>query len=166
MFLIIIVIIIAIMAVIASNQPDKKNKEKVEEEISKLPKIYLKSRTLTGFEKAMNLAYDDTCILDSFLYEQGTVKLTMKNGKVLWFPLSEAEVRFEKDKIRGIFVTVKHCRGKVKFNEITNFNNQEWEVIYKVLSLAGTTYGTDIFSNWNKNLSKINSILKIIKALQ
>lgn len=139
--------------------------QEVKEEISKLPRIYFKSRELTSFKKFLNLAYEKKVVLDSFLYEKGNIKLIMKDGKSINSSLSDTVVYFSKN--NGlIYVTVKNFNDKIQFYEVTNFNQQEWEVIYKVLSLAGTTYGVGIFSNWNKNIGKVNSILKIIKFLQ
>lgn len=90
----------------------------------------------------------------------------MKNGRVVSAPLQEVEVHFTKTK--GIIeVTVKGGNSKIEFREMDHlFSHQEWEVIYRVLSLAGTTYGKDIFSDWNKNLGTVNSILKAMKFLQ
>lgn len=160
---IVIIVIICVWVLIASNTPDKKDKEKVKEEIEKLPRILLKSKNLSGWEKFVNLAYDDSTILKSFLYDNGFVTLTMQSGAKLTASLSSMQVIFTK--VNSLIeVTVSDRNSKIKFYEMAYlYSNQEWEVIYKVLSLANTTYGTDIFSNWNKNMGKVNSILKIIK---
>lgn len=161
-----IIIAIIIWAVISACTTDKKDEKKVQEEIQLLPRIDFKAKDLSSFQKFMNLAYDDSSVLTAFLYEQGYVRLTMKNGKILLAPLSKIEAHFVKNS-GLIFVTVK-CEGEeVSFYEMSKlYSNQEWEVIYRVLCLAGTTYGTDIFSSWNKNIGKVNSILKIVKAFQ
>lgn len=163
--LIIVIIVLAICGAF-NPTPDKKDKQKVREEIEKLPRIFLKGKKMSGFEKFANLAYDDNTILKSFLYDNSIVTLTMQSGKVLTASLASMEVHFEKVKNSPIDVTVIDRNYKINFYEMAGlYTSQEWEVIYKVLSLANTTYGTDIFSNWNKNMSKVNSILKIIKLL-
>lgn len=158
--------ILIVLVAIFSFKPDKKNMQLVNEEIQKLPKISLRGKNMTGTQKFLNLAYDDDEILNSFLYESGAVKLEMKNGKYIFAPLSEIEVRFTKSN-NMIFVTVKRGNIKIEFREMAFlYTQQEWEVIYKVLSLAGRTYGADMFSDLNKNIGKVNSILKALKALQ
>lgn len=90
----------------------------------------------------------------------------MKNGKTLIASLSKMEVRFVKN--RGLISVTVKCEGEeVSFYGMSKlYTDQEWEVIYRVLCLAGTTYGTSIFSGWNKNIGKVNTILKIIKVFQ
>ena len=97
------------------------------------------------------------------MYDNGFVTLTMQSGAKLTASLSSMQVIFQK--VNSLIeVTVSDRNSKINFYEMAYlYSNQEWEVIYKVLSLANTTYGTDIFSNWNKNMGKVNSILKIIK---
>ncbi|MGJ0550370.1 hypothetical protein [Phocaeicola vulgatus] len=160
------IIIIIVLCLIFGNKADKKNIQKDNEEIDKLPRIYFKSKNLTGTQKFLNLAFFDNEILNSFLYDNKRITLVMKNGRVVSAPLQEVEVHFTKTK--GIIeVTVKGGNSKIEFREMDHlFSHQEWEVIYRVLSLAGTTYGKDIFSDWNKNLGTVNSILKAMKFLQ
>lgn len=161
-----IIIIAVVLAIISINSPDKKNEKKVQEEIQRLPKIDFKANNLTGFQKFINLAYDESSVLTEFQYEQEYVKLTMRNGKTLFAPLSKMEVHFTKNS-GLIVVTVKYREDKISFYEMSKlYSNQEWEVIYRVLCLAGVTYGSDIFSSFNKNLGKVNTILKILKAIQ
>jgi len=162
----IIIVVLVVWALIATFTPDKKDNLKVKEEIEKLPRIDLKGKKMSGLEKLANLAYDDNTILKSFLYDNGIVTLTMQSGKVLAASLTSMEVHFVKLRNAPIDVTVIDRNYKINFYEMAGlYSSQEWEVIYKVLSLANTTYGTDIFSSWNKNMSKVNSILKIIKSL-
>ena len=121
---------------------------------------------MSGLEKFANLAYDDRKILKSFLYDSGHVTLTMQNGDVLTASLGSIEVLFSKFKNNPIDVTVIFKNQKVNFYEMVGlYSDKEWEVIFKILSLANKTYGTYIFSNWNKNMGKVNSILKIIKFI-
>ena len=164
----ILLIVIVVLAICGAFNPtpDKKNKQKDREEIEKLPRIFLKGKKMGGLEKLANLAYDDNKILKSFLYDNGIVTLTMQSGKVLTASLTSMEVHFVKLRSAPIDVTVIDRNYKINFYEMAGlYSSQEWEVIYKVLSLANTTYGTDIFSSWNKNMSKVNSILKILKFL-
>lgn len=161
-----ILIIIVVIAIIGSAMPDKKDKKQVREEIEKLPRIFFRGKNMSGLEKFANLAYDDRKILKSFLYDSGFVTLTMQNGDVLTASLGTIEVFFSKLKNSPIDVTVIYQNQKVNFYQMVGlYSDKEWEVIYKILSLANTTYGTHIFSNWNKNMSKVNSVLNIIKFL-
>lgn len=165
MFLTLLIIIIVIICIVKANKPDKKDAQKVSKRILKLPKIYLKSKKMSSFDKFMNLAYDDSSILSSFVYENGSITLTMGNGKVLCTPLSATTVRFEKYKKYPINVSVSASGQKVKFYEMDNFySNKEWELIYRVLCLAGVTYGTDIFWYWN--ISDVGSIIKILNSMR
>ena len=162
----ILIIGLVIWALYASFTPDKKDHQKVREEIEKLPRIYFKGKELGEINKFLNLAYDDSRIMKSFLYDKGQVTLTMKNGTILTAPLSSMVVYFQKAKLSPIEVTIHYRDRDIYFYEMHGlYSSKEYEVIYKILSLANTTYGTDIFNEWNKNLSKVNSILKIMKYL-
>ena len=63
-----IIIVMIIWAVISACTPDKKNEKKVQEEIQRLPRINLRAKELSGFQKFMNLAYDESSILIDFTY--------------------------------------------------------------------------------------------------
>ena len=69
----ILIIGLVIWALYASFTPDKKDHQKVREEIEKLPRIYFKGKELGGINKFLNLAYDDSRIMKSFLYDKGQV---------------------------------------------------------------------------------------------
>lgn len=162
----ILIIVLVIWALKSAFTPDKKDEQKVQEEIEKLPRIFLKGKNMGKMEKFANLAFDDSKILKSFLYENGNVTFTMQSGQILVASLSSMEVHFVKFKNAPIDVTVKDRNYSLNFQEmIYLYQDQEWEIIFKVLSLAKTTYGTSIFSQWNKNVSTVSSIIKLVNML-
>lgn len=120
-----IIIVMIIWAVISACTPDKKNEKKVQEEIQRLPRINLRAKELSGFQKFMNLAYDESSILIDFTYDSGYVRLMMKNGNTLLAPLSETIVRFVKNS-ELITVTVEYKKMKISFYEMSKlYSDQE-----------------------------------------
>lgn len=140
----IFIIILIIVAIKASVTPDKKNKQETKEIISSLPNISLQAKELSKFDE---WNYSKECILDSFMYSNGAVRLKTKDGQVIFGQLSELLVRFNINKLRQIeiYIEKRGCKTLHLF-EMGCFDKNEWGIINRVLSLAGTTYGTSILN--------------------
>lgn len=164
------IIILVLIIVIKSNSVDKKNKkEKLrdEEKIAHLPDIDFKGKELTSWERAADLFPSKKDILDIFKYNSldKSVYLQMLDGRSICCPLNELNVTFDKVSSLNRFVVTD---GKTKFsfyNYDYVFTAKEYEVIICVLLLAGTTYNKSIMGNAYKNLSKANTVLKILSHM-
>ena len=90
----------------------------------------------------------------------------MKDGRYVDCPLSLLDVTF--DVACGIYrIVIKHNNVKFSFYRYDHiFTKKEWEIILDTLTLAGTTRNVAIMGSAYKNMSKVNTVLKIIKALQ
>ncbi|MCM1077467.1 MAG: hypothetical protein NC411_08930 [Bacteroides sp.] len=161
-------IIYVIVATKKANTPDDKDSAKVMEDISKIPDIYFYAQPMNGFNRFLNMSYDGSREIRFFGYSNGLVTIKMKNGQILRSHLKDMLVRFDKPKNYPVTVAISSPEAKVDFYEMTNLKEKEWETIYHILSLARTTYGTDIFkySSLDKNLGRVNMILKLIQHLQ
>ena len=89
-----IIIVIGII-IYASVTPSNKTQGEISQVKNQLPNIYLQARNMGGLLKTLNLAFDDSVILQHFSYENGVVTLTMKNGATMKAPLADMEVSFE-----------------------------------------------------------------------
>lgn len=164
-----IIIIVIVVACIANSTDSKSKKElaRIEEETLQLPDLYFRMHEMTTAQKAFNLFPSDKDLLDIFKYEANTrnITLTMKDGRSVTCPLSELYVQF--DKVSGHYrFVIKNSGTKFsfyKFNYV--FTDKEWDIIIGVLMLAGQTSNISIMGSTYKNLSKANTILKIIKAI-
>lgn len=54
---------------------------------------------------------------------------------------------------------------KMTFYQTTNITLQEWDAINGVWCLASTTWGRSIFSKQAKNLGRVITAMKFIKAI-
>ena len=158
-------IALIVWVIYAYNKKDERSSD-ADERIQELPAILYHSkeqdsgkRFFTGelFESNKNVLLD-------FNYNNGFLTLTMKSGNKVSGLLNQMSVRFEK--LMGeTYITVKANNNKVKIIKLGNFTDAQWENMIGVFLLAGTTYGSEIFSSMYKNLSRANIILKIISKL-
>lgn len=166
----IFIIIVVFIVVIKSNSADKKSKKdklRDEEKVANLPDINLKGKKLTSWERTANLFPAKNDILDVFKYNSldKSIFLQMLDGRSIYCPLNELNVTFDKVSSLNRFVVTD---GKTKFsfyNYDYVFTAKEYEVIICVLLLAGTTHNKSIMGNAYKNLSRANTILKILSHL-
>ena len=160
----IIIIVIGII-IYASVTPSNKTQGEISQVKNLLPNIYLQSRNMGGLLRTMNLAFDDSSILQFFSYENGVVTLTMKNGATLKAPLANIEVGYS-TYISDVQMTVAAYNRTLNIITFDNFNKHEWEIIVRVLALAGKTYGTGIlignYSNTQYNIQQIQKELRYI----
>lgn len=161
MILIIIIIVIAIFAF----KPQQKTQGEIHQVKCQLPNIYLQSRNMGGLLRTMNLAFDDASILQYFAYENGVVTLTMKNGATLKAPLANMEVSYS-SYISSIQMDISAYNRTLKVIQFDNFNKHEWEVIIRVMALAGKTYGTSfIIGNISNTQYNIQQILNELRHI-
>ena len=160
----IIIIVIGII-IYSAITPNNKTQGEINQAKHQLPNIYLQARNMGGLLKTLNLAFDDSIILQFFSYENGVVTLTMKNGAILKASLADMEVSFEV-LVNSIQTTIVAHGRKQKVITYDNFNKNEWEVILRVLALAGRTYGTSFLtgdvSDTQKNIQQILEELRYI----
>lgn len=139
----VIIIILIIIVIKVSTTPDKKDKQVIKNEINNLSNFSLQAKSISKFEE---WNYSKECILDSFMYNNGAVRLVTKDGQILFGLLSELSVRFTINKLRQIEIYIEKKGSKtMHLFEMGCFDKNEWRIIYQVLSLAETTYGTSIF---------------------
>lgn len=155
----IIIIVIGII-IYSALTPNNKTQGEINQAKHQLPNIYLQARNMGGLLKTLNFAFDDSVILQHFSYENGVVTLTMKNGAIMKAPLSDMEVSFDV-LVNEIHTTIFAYGRKQKVITYDNFNKHEWEVILRVLALAGKTYGTSFLTgNVGDTHKNIQQILK------
>lgn len=161
----ILIIIIVIVIAIFSFKPQQKTQGEIHQVKCQLPNIYLQSRNMGGLLRTMNLAFDDASILQYFAYENGVVTLTMKNGATLKAPLANMEVSYS-SYISSIQMDISAYNRTLKVIQFDNFNKHEWEVIIRVLALAGKTYGTSfIIGNISNTQYNIQQILNELRHI-
>ena len=159
------IILIIVLMIYAYNKKDKRSND-ADEKIRELPPIHYHSidqdigkRFWTG-----ELFEVDSNVLKDFNYSNGVLTLTTKKGIMVSGLLSEMVVRFTK--MNGVTVITVKSNGKtLEVTKLGNFTDSQWETMIRILLLAGTTYGADIFSDAYKNMSKANMVLKIISKL-
>lgn len=163
-------IIIAIIAIYKSSSPDKKSKKQIEENnaaIAQLPDISFSAKEMSSMQKALNMWPGDKDLLQEFKYisSSQTIYMRMKDGRAVCCPLSQLDVTF--DKLNGLYrIVIKNGAVKFSFYKFSYvFTNREWDVILDTLTLAGTTRNVEIMGTTYKNMTKANTVLKIIKAI-
>ena len=160
-----IIIIAVIWIIVKACKKDKHDEEADTAAIEQLPPFTVRGKKMSGWDKFLNLAYDDNSVLKVFSYRDGCVYITMQNGKTFSSPLRELSVAFQDMKGCVVF-TLENAKGaNIEFVQQTNFDDKQWEAITSTLCLASTTYNKGIFSSSYKNLGKVNSALKAIKFL-
>ena len=161
----ILIIIIVIVIAIFSFKPQQKTQGEIHQVKCQLPNIYLQSRNMGGLLRTMNLAFDDASILQYFAYENGVVTLTMKNGATLKAPLENMEVSYS-SYISSIKMDISAYNRTLNVIQFDNFNKPEWEVIIRVMALAGKTYGTSfIIGNISNTQYNIQQILNELRHI-
>ena len=146
--IIITIIIILIIFYYANkdNKPDSKNKEKRASELSTASAVKLNSKPLNSFQK-FDLDYD--YVLDTFIFNDGHITITMLSGKQISSSLDHLTVHFQK--IKSYFsyiglITIEYEDTIINLREVSGIlTKKEWELVFKRLSLANTTYGADCF---------------------
>ena len=157
-------IILVIIFIIGYNKKDKRPSN-ADAQIGQLPPIHLRARTdgTAGRLWTGELLESDSNILKEFRHNNGIITLILKTDIGLQAPLKDLIVRAEKS--TNIYISVTYEGQKITFVKIGNFTSDEWDTIISVLSLAGTTYGMDIFGSTYKNISRAATIVKIISKL-
>ena len=140
-----IIIVIGII-IYASVTPSNKTQGEISQVKNQLPNIYLQARNMGGLLKTLNLAFDDSVILQHFSYENGVVTLTMKNGATMKAPLADMEVSFDA-LVNETHATIVAYSRKQKVITYDNFNKYEWEIILRVLALAYKKVKDNNFDN-------------------
>lgn len=167
----IIVIICVVWAIVKSNSPDKRSSKQQaqnEERTANLPDMYFCSKEMTSAQKALNVWPSDKDLLHEFRYMSSNrmIYLKMRDGRFVNCPLSALDVTFDKAGALYRFV-IKNNNTKFSFYKYDFiFTDKEWDIIISTLTLAGITRNVKIMGSTYKNLSRANTVLRIIKALQ
>lgn len=166
-----LIIIIIIWAIVKSNSKDKKSQKEQaidEEKTASLPDMTFYAKEMTSTQKALNMWPGDKDLLQEFRYTSSNrmIYMKMRDGRFVNCPLSQLDVTF--DKVSGMYrIVIKNDNVKFSFYQYPYvFTDKEWDIILSTLTLAGTTRNVEIMGSTYKNLSKVNTVLKIIKALQ
>ena len=166
-----LIIIIIIWAIVKSNSKDKKSQKEQaidEEKTASLPDMTFYAKEMTSTQKALNMWPGDKDLLQEFRYTSSNrmIYMKMREGRFVNCPLSQLDVTF--DKVSGMYrIVIKNDNVKFSFYQYPYvFTDKEWDIILSTLTLAGTTRNVEIMGSTYKNLSKVNTVLKIIKALQ
>ena len=103
-------------------------------------------------------------VLDDFNYNNGILSLRTKSGKSISDVLNNMTVRFEKFQTET-YITIKSNGNEFQITKLGNFSEKQWETMIGVFMLAGTTYGSEIFSAKYNNLDKAKIALQVIKIV-
>lgn len=171
MFLTLIVIIIVVVIIIKSNSPDNKSYKQQaidEERTANLPDMYFHAKEMTSAQKALNMWPRDSDLLQEFRYTGSNrlIYMKMKDGRLVNCPLSALDVTF--DKVGALYrFVIKNSNVTFSFYQYSYvFTDKEWDIIISTLTLAGITRNVGIMGSTYKNITRVNTILKIIKAMQ
>lgn len=169
----ILIIIIVIIAFCCGGSKDKKSQKQLQENedaLAKLPDIYYKSKDLSTLDRFFR-GCSNKDILDIFQYTSTnrSIYLKMKDGRSISCPLAELDVLFDKVKtgpVTSIYrIVCKKGSTKFSFYGFDTFTDEQWEVIYSTLTLAGITRNVKIMGKKYQNMQKAVTVLKILSKL-
>lgn len=160
-----LIIIVVAIVFFASITPNKKTQGEIYQAKNSLPNIYLQSRGMGGLVRTLNLAFDDSSILEYFAYENGIVTLKMKNGSTLKAPLAQMEVTYS-TYVSVIKMTITAYGRTLDVIAFDNYNDHEWNVIIRIMALAGKTYCTyNLTINVDNTQGNIQQILNELRYI-
>ena len=178
MFTILFCILIGCLVYKLADKEEKKIEKKAQNRVRQekatmgsIPDIHIVAKEMTEAEKALNLYPAAKDLLQSFDYcKSGSIiTLKMKNGDTLTGEISKLEVWFEKWLTENHIVRVSNGSKLITFYTMSFvFTDSQWEVILHMLSLAGKAHNIMAIeppSQLEKNLSRANTILKIIRLI-
>lgn len=141
-----IIIVVMIIVIIKVSKPDKKDIEKVQSEVSKQPPLNLYGKSLSKLEQVANLALSEH-VITSFSYSNGSISIKFKDGGSFYSALSDMEVHFMYSSKARLAKLEAH--GKERWIQEVDeiFSKEEWDKIFGILTLAGTTYDVDCISS-------------------
>lgn len=158
----IVIFIVAICSMHSKDKKSKKQLEKNEEILAKLPDIYY-TATDSFFGN-----------LEVFHYTSSnrSIYLKKKGDELISCPLSQLDVFFYKETrvIKHYRITCKNGSKEITFygsvsGDGMGFTKEQWEVIYSTLTLAGVTRNVAIMGKSYKNMEKATTVLKILSKL-
>jgi len=164
-----IVLMIYLIARAISNPADKKSAKKlaaIETQTAQLPDISLCAKEMNSWQKAANLWPSDKDVLKRVRYTSSTrnIYLEMKDGRRVSCPLSQLDVTF--DRLNQLNRFVIGNGPKFSFYEYAyTFTDAEWDVIKRLLMLAGTTHNIAIMGSTYNNINKVASLIKALNKL-
>lgn len=132
LFIVIVVVLLLVF------KPRQKEQKEIEKMVTNTPRLYLKGKEVTGWKAFLDLASDAETIA-TFLYENGYVTITMRNGKRYSSHLSN--MAFSKWKQKGV-VFYECVFGKERlYSHKMNFvfTDEEWKQIFDILYMSATT---------------------------
>lgn len=138
------VIVIIIVLIYESVKKDSKNEHEVQTKLASMPRVEIHSPEMGTFQK---LFMEKSCSIDTFIYDQGHLFISLRNGKSISGNINNAFVSFDKFK-QNVDITVKINGEKMNFYEYREqFDRSTWRKIYEVLMLAGETRGKSNVKN-------------------
>ena len=164
-FLVVLCFIIFVVTLISYSKKDKRAAD-ADEKIAQLPPIHFHSQVHDSGQRLWSgeLFENKENVLDDFNYNNGILSLTNKGGKSISGVLNNMSVRFQNIR-SAIYITIRSNGNEMQISKVGNFSDKQWETMIGVFMLAGTTYGSNIFSSMYSNLSKVNIALKVIKLV-
>lgn len=170
-FFFILVIILVIAYIIEKNKTPDKKSSNYEQDIINLPDInmYHSGEMDYGWRVCFWPSADKVSLY-SICYKNHILTLNMKNGDSISGRLEDMTVRFYKLKNMPYCAEVKLGNKTVDVAWTSSlFTDSEFETIFQILMLAGTTYDASIMSSASRNLNsaigKAQAVMKIIKFL-
>lgn len=164
-FFIVICFILFVAALISHGKKDKRAVD-ADEKIAELPPIHFHSLQHDSSQRLWSgeLLESNHNVLDDFNFKNGVLALRTKSGKCVSGLLNNMTVRFEKIRT-DTYITIRSDRNEIQIHILGNFLEKQWETMIGVLMLAGTTYGSEIFSAKYNNLDKAKIALQVIKIV-
>lgn len=140
-----IIIVVLIIVIIKASKPDKKDTAKDQSTVSMQPPLTLYGKSLSKLEQVANLVLSEH-VIASFSYSDGCVNIKFKDGGSFYSALSDMEVRFMYSNKARIAKLEAH--GKKRWLQEVDgvFSKEDWDQIFRILTLAGTTYDVDSIS--------------------
>lgn len=166
-----LIIIGVIVLLIKSLSPDKKNYAEDEAMANSIPPFELVARPMSTFNKFVNMSFGGAHEVSYFSFNNHVVTIELKNGASLCGYLYNMTVKFDQSgpsPSEPLVVTVKVDGQKIKFYEMKGiYTSDEWELMFRVLSLASKTYGVDYFKSRKINIQvhRVKGIVNLINKL-
>lgn len=157
MFTIIIIFIIIYVIIAKSSEKEEAERRKIVDKVDHnerrnklnvIPDTRIILKNLSGLNKVLSLQLSEDNILTLFSYANGSVFFKFQSGKTYTFDIEKMNVYFmfePMDNSRCAEIHVNH--DIIKIHEATSSaSTQEWDKIFDILSLSGTTHQVDCLS--------------------
>lgn len=164
-------VFILIYCIVEKNKKPDKKSANYEQEIINLPEInmYASGDLDTGWKMCLWPSADKASLVHLH-YKNHILSLKMKSGDYISGRIEDMIVRFYKTKNMPYCANVKLGNRELDIAWASSlYTDAQYETIFHILMLAGTTYDASIMSqasrNFASNVSKAQAVMKIIKFL-